>query len=400
MSVRNLADYSVNRANISVNPLALLDRILAEIELTATQRNQAEQSYKAVTELLAKAGMPVQPFGAYLFAQGSMRLGTTVRPIGKDVHDLDIMCLLRHGGRWLAPEQALELIWNTLGQHATYREMRERKCRCIRLIYARQFNIDITPAVPEEVVKKGPLFVPDRQLRTWCSSHPVGFADWFGEAAEARPIFIATFSAKEGREVAANSQVEPLPEHGEFDKTPLQRITQLLKRDRDEHFQNDLDHRPSSILLTTLTARAYSAEVMIPAARLFEFVIRVVARLGEFIVVDRRPGFLPYRVANPVNEQENFAEKWTRVHYDAFTRWQAGLLRRLRSIADAKGQGMDLMLNRLGEGFGKERVIAAANALGADTSRLHQAGKLRVVGASGLVGLAGTAMGSTIYHGK
>src|SRR4030095_3074088 len=118
MSTRNLADYSVRRANVSLNPLALLDRILAEIELTPTQRVQAEQSYKAVTELLAKAGMPVQPFGALLFAQGSMRLGTTVRPIGKDVHDLDIMCLFRHGGCWLATQPGFGLISETRGPEA------------------------------------------------------------------------------------------------------------------------------------------------------------------------------------------------------------------------------------------------------------------------------------------
>src|SRR4029434_4753933 len=111
-----------------------------------------------------------------------------------------------------------------------------------------------------------------------------------------------------------------------------------------ERFQDVLMCRSSSILLTTLTALAYSAEVLIPAERLFEFVIRIVARLDKFIIVDQRASASRYHIANPVNGQENFAEKWTRADYDAFIRWQTGLQRRMRAIADAKSQCVDALL--------------------------------------------------------
>ena len=288
------------------------------------------------------------------------------------------------------------------GRDGTYREMRQQKNRCIRLVYARKFHIDITPAVPERVRQDGPLFVPDRELSIWCASHPVGFADRYAEIANAKPILIHSFGERDdGRIVAGHAQqVEPLPEHG-FEKTPLQRVTQLLKRDRDEHFQRDLDRRPTSILLTTLTAHSYAAEVRIAAYDLFEFVTRVVARLNEFIEVkESRTGSPSYHVANPVNPQENFAEKWSRADYEAFVRWQSVLLRKLGAVASTKGRGIDVMLQSLSEGFGKARVLAAAAALGADTSRVHQAGRLRVAGATGILGLAGSAMGATVYHGE
>jgi hypothetical protein len=308
------------------------------------------------------------------------------------------MCLLRYGGVWLTPERALDLIWDTLGQDKTYREMRRRKSRCIRLIYARHFNIDITPGVPQTPGRDAPLFVPDHELRIWLSSHPVGFADWFAKEAEATPILITAFSAHEGR-TASNASVEPLREHGAFDKTPLQRIAQLLKRDRDEHFRTDLDHSPSSILLTTLTARSYSEEVLRPTTRLIDFVISVIEGLHRWIAIESTAYGSQYSVVNPVNVGENFAEKWNKAHYDAFRAWQRGLLQRLRAVANAKGQGLDVMLTRLSEGFGEEPVIAAANALGADTSFVHQAGRLRVTGATGLVGTAGSSMDATVYHG-
>ena len=376
--------------------------MLRGVELTPEDLADAKRSYEAVTEVLAKAGMPVQPYSPFMFAQGSMRLGTTVRPIGQDKHDLDVVCMLRIGGIRLSANEVYQLVWDTLGKDGTYREMRQRKNRCIRLIYARKFHLDITPAVPERVQQDGPLFVPDRELSVWCSSHPVGFADWFAERTKAVPIFTRSFSAMDEGEVviAKMAEVEPMPEHG-FEKTPLQRITQLLKRDRDEYFQNDLKRRPTSILLTTLAAHSYAVEVRIPAPNLFEFVMRVVARLQEFIAVRQTSlGPCSYQVANPVNPQENFAEKWTRADYEAFGHWQNTLVRKLRAVSATKGKGIDAMLNSLGEGFGKDSVLKAAASLGVDTSIVHQTGRLRVAGATGVVGLVGSAMGATVYHGR
>lgn len=134
--------------NVSLHPLALLDRTLRDLELSPSQQADAEQSYEAVTQVLVKAGMPVAPHVPFMFAQGSMRLGTTVKPIGRDEHDLDIVCLLQKGGRWLSAHTVYELVWETLGRDGTYEKRRERKNRCIRLKYARQFYLDIIPAVP------------------------------------------------------------------------------------------------------------------------------------------------------------------------------------------------------------------------------------------------------------
>lgn len=387
--------------NVSLHPLALLDRILRDLELSPTQLADVQQSFEAVTGVLAKVGMPVAPHLPFMFAQGSMRLGTTVKPIGQDEHDLDIVCLLKKGGIWLPANDVYELVWETLGRNGTYEKMRERKNRCIRLKYARKFYLDIIPAVPHDTAADGTLFVSDCEHRNWSISNPIGFADWYGECAKSQPIFITKFGALNERQITAKAdQIEPLPEHG-FEKTPLQRITQLFKRNRDEFFQNDPKRRPTSILLTTLAARSYLEETSIAASDLLEFVIRVADGLSRFIEVKSTAlGQCVYCVANPVNDEENFAEKWTRLDYEAFLRWQGQLVRQLRNVEATKGQGIDTMLNRLGEGFGRDRVIKAANDLGVDTSRIHQAGRLRVATATGVIGLTGSAMGATTYHGE
>ena len=318
--------------------------------MSPTQLAEARTSYEAVTQALAKEGMPLAPFLPWLFAQGSMRIGTTVKPVGQEEHDLDIVCLLQKGGVWLPANEVYELVWETLGNDATYEKMRERRNRCIRLRYAHKYYLDIIPAVPHYAAPDGTLFVCDCEGRSWSVSNPVGFAEWFDESAKARPLFITKFGAlREGSVTANAGQVEPLPEHG-FQKTPLQRITQLFKRNRDEFFLDDPKRRPSSILLTTLAARSYIQETTVAADDLFELVISVADGLSRFIEMEKTAsGQQTYRVINPVNDAENFADKWTRSDYDAFTRWQERMVQQLRSVKATKGQGIDTMLNRLVE---------------------------------------------------
>lgn len=192
--------------------------------------------------------------------------------------------------------------------------------------------------------------------------------------------------------------VEPMPEFGQFEKTPLQRIVQMLKRDRDEYFENDQAHRPSSILLTTTITRSYSSLVSEPVEDLLEFVVKVVLKLHEFIIVIGDPGSRRFYVLNPVNEQENFAASWTEEHYKRFCAWHKRMATGLQRVQQSKGRGVDVMLNSLSENFGNERVIKAASALGADTRVLHEAGKLRVAG--GTIGSVGVAIPNTIYFGS
>lgn len=373
--------------------------MIVDVELTEKQKQDAETSYEAVTGALAKAGLPVALYSPAMFAQGSMRLGTTVKPVGQEEHDLDIVCLLRKGNSSHATSHIYQLVWDALGLHGTYREMRQRKNRCIRLVYAHKFHLDITPAVPQ--ASTGPLFVPDTGLKVWCSSHPVGFADWFKGVSEILPRIVTSFSAGDGRMVIANAaSIEKFPEHG-FAKSPLQRTTQLLKRDRDLHFQTQPKHRPSSILLTTLTTKSYLAQTKIAMPDLMTFVVAVVSALPSFIEVRYLPnGTLGYWVENPSNPGENFAESWSRADFDAFIAWHAALMKKLRDVVETRGKGADVMLNALGAGFGQREVLVAANQIGAETSIIHQAGKLKIAGATGAVGLVGSSMGSTVYHGQ
>jgi len=386
--------------SVAVNPLAVIDRIIAELELTPTQYNDAVKSYEAVAAVLEK----IHPlWQIIIFPQGSMRLGTTIRPIQGERFDLDMVCWLALSGKLYTPDKIFNFVWYALGQDETYRQIRSKKNRCIRLEYAdgRKFYLDVTPAVSDWAREKF-LYVPDRERQSWCSSHPIGFCDdWFKKIAEIlptirRPLFLNNRSSAV---VMANAaSVEQMPEYGEFEKTPLQRIVQMVKRDRDKYFQDDPVHRPSSILLTTIIAQSYSSLVGQTVGDLLEFVVKVVEKLPEYIYVVNAPNSRKFSVPNPVNTQENFTESWTEEHYRRFLFWHKRTTSGLQSLQQSKGLGTDVMLKSLSENFGNEQVVRAAQALGADTNALHDAGKLRAIG--GTLGTVGTAIPKTIFFGK
>ncbi len=386
---------------IAVNPLAVIDRIIADMELTETQYNEATESYQAVARVLQKISPELRPS---IFPQGSMRLGTTVRPIEGERFDLDMVCWLFISGKHYTPDQVYEYVWGALGQNEVYRQMRSKRSRCIRLEYApeRKFYLDVTPAVPNWA-RTDSLYVPDRERKTWCSSHPKACCDeFFKNAAAVLPtIRVDTLLEKQLSILNASNAgpyVEPMPEFGRFEKAPLQRIVQMLKRDRDVYFQDDFAHRPSSILLTTIITESYSSLVNQTFRGLLEFVVKVVERLPGFILVTGELGARRFHVLNPVNFQENFAENWSEENYRRFHVWHGLVTKSLQRLEQAKGLGADVMLNRLSESFGKDRVVKAAQSLGADTNALHEAGKLRV--ATGAVGTVGLKVPKTIYFGR
>jgi len=383
----------------AVNPLSIIDRIIADLELTPTQYENAVKSYQAVADVL-KELHPTWEIA--IFPQGSMRLGTTVRPMQGERFDLDMICRIGLSGKLYTPEKVFNFVWDALGHNETYRMMRSKKNRCIRIEYAdgRKFYLDVTPAVPDWAGSKA-LYIPDRERKIWCSTHPLGFCDdWFKPIGKLLPNIVVTMRAKNRTPMvlANEAYIESMPQHGEFEKNPLQRIVQMLKRDRDIHFEKDPNHRPSSILLTTITTRSYESMAHEPVEGLLEFVVRVVAKLPEYIYITHTPAGQKFTVQNPVNILENFAENWTHEHYARFMVWHKRALTGLQAVQGSKGLGADVMINRLSASFGNDSVLKAARALGADTKALHETGKLRVVG--GLTGAAGIKVPGTINFGK
>ena len=104
------------------------------------------------------------------------------------------------------------------------------------------------------------------------------------------------------RMFVAKAQIDDIPIFKR--KTPLQRSIQLLKRHRDQMFKEDKDVKPISIIITTLAARAYKGEPDIESA-LSNILLHMVSFVNSGSSV----------VLNPVNPEENFADRWTMPQY-------------------------------------------------------------------------------------
>jgi Second Messenger Oligonucleotide or Dinucleotide Synthetase domain len=397
----NTPTSTFNRAP-SVNPLSFIDRLIAEVELTPTQYQRAKTSYEAVAEVLNRPGSPILVYTPAIYPQGSIRIGTTVRPWAKDEFDLDMLCWIALSGKTFTPGEVYQLVWDTLSADGTYRSMLEKGCRCIRIRYndSFRFHLDVVPAIPDWNRLSNSLYVPDRERKVWSSTHPLGFADDFFKPSAARmPIYEREIIANAREFSAKSATVQPLPAHGQFDKTPLQRMVQFLKHDRNKYYQEKTGTLPSSILLTTLITHSYNAAVGVAVPSLMALVIKVVTALPRYIGMADVNGRLTYRVMNPVNDQENFAERWTARHYQDFTAWHRQVLATLNALEATRGRGADVLLETFNAKFGKDAGVRIANSLGVETRLLHETKQLKMDRA-GKVGLAGALIPGTVNFGN
>ncbi|MCC6960326.1 MAG: nucleotidyltransferase [Dehalococcoidia bacterium] len=366
--------------------LGFLERICQALELTPTQFGDAEDHYRAVATFLAAADDPLLR-GCDIYPQGSAALGTTVRPEGRDEHDIDLVARFPVSAKMVGPATVRNAVGRRLAEHATYRQMLEPKNRCWRLRYAGQFHLDITPSVPNPTCASGGELVPDREARMWKPTNPLGFCDWFSARATLVPSILAHKELSEG----TRAQIEPLPAQTPL-KGILRRTVQLLKRHRDLAFRGeDADLKPISIIITTLAARSYEACAATGVyATELDVVLDVVERLPHFF--DAPPlGKSGYFVLNPTTSGENFAEKWN-ANPDlasAFVSWHKMASSDLRTLLEIAGQ--DTIERHIGRAFGEQEARAAIEPTTKAVEEARTQGKLSIA-ATGV--MAGRVSGS------
>jgi hypothetical protein len=166
------------------------------------------------------------------------------------------------------------------------------------------------------------------------------------------------------------ARVEDVPDG--LVRTPLQRVVQLLKRHRDARFAgHEMEsERPISMILTTIAALAYRGELNLEAA-----LADILGKIDSFVVKEN--GL--WKVANPVNPRENFADRWNlpgSKRADAFFEWtkwirqDLGLLDEAESETEARGVLQEALAVKVGAPprSGSAVVVASAVPPLADSS--------------------------------
>ena len=332
---------------------SLLNNIGEVLDIPESKYIEVRDRYNAVGNWLSADDSELKQYSPEIYPQGSFRLGTVVKPLGKEEYDVDLVCFLSNlSSSDIAQSELKKIVGDRLKANGTYKKilMPEGR-RCWTLDYANEFHMDILPSIADiDLRTKGGyyrhaiLITDQEKIREggfeWLGSNPKGYAEWFAKCQET--IF------KKSRlvlmEVAQVKDIEDIPEYRV--RTPLQRTIQLLKRHRDIYFKGK-NHKPISMIVTTLAARSY---VDSEESYLYQALYDILQSMPNYI---QRKGS-KYYIGNPVNEGENFADKWNEdpLLAKSFYEWHRALV---ADFIDSKiiekniSESMNILQRNLGE---------------------------------------------------
>ncbi len=344
---------------------------IAELDIPPDLYELAVLKYEEVGTWLGKTGGD----GWEIYPQGSFRLGTVVRPSGTHAeYDIDLVCLWGDAPHDITPPVVKDTVGEMLQRYLDWKTGQQTgdgpaDCvssrRCWTLTYPSDgFHMDVLPAVPDDGNPPPAIRLTDVALGDWQYSNPIGYAAWFRSRSEEMVRMLA--------KMAREAYVADVPEWRV--RTTLQRLVQVLKWHCATRFADDPRDRPPSILITTLVAQAYRGE-----QDLFTATLDALRRMGG--LVENRDG--RWWVANPVHDQENFADKWNEYpqRRAKFLAWLREVTELLETVGRMHGQGIHPVVERLEEGFTAGGVIRkAATGWGQGSRQVREAGGLAMTG--------------------
>ncbi|TAN45641.1 MAG: nucleotidyltransferase [Nitrospirae bacterium] len=342
---------------------AILENIAELLDVTPTDYERAVQSYQAVGQWLEEGYAKDMYHGSTakpeIYPQGSIRLGTIVRPIKNGTeadYDVDLVCELQVGRIDSSPNNARAVkhqIGNCLKSNKIYAEKLDPEGRrCWTLDYVRQdgggFHIDVLPCIPDEAsaspYAETAIALTHRHSGAqpsyeWKSSNPNGYATWFesqnitfNELLPSQKQLILERAKNPKTLQPIYESVDKVP--NQLVRTPLQRAIQIFKRHRDMRFISEERHKikPISIIITTLAASLYQGE-----GNIYYTLKNILSKLGLYAELQKNQyitlhesiaglGLISRRadgrweIPNPANPDENFADRW---HEDNHARARA-----------------------------------------------------------------------------
>jgi hypothetical protein len=340
--------------------LRLLGRICEELDIPKGRFEQAEERYKTIGKLLNSEGNPLKQYAPQIYTQGSVRNRTAVKPPQGEEFDIDLVCELKTGTA-KSPETIFNEVKAAILADKTYVTMVSEMNRCIRVTYANEFHLDITPAIPDGRFGPENICITDRPTKRWKEGNTKDYSEWLKAVAAVPPRvrMITSNSVEFGSLLEMRAGVEPVPQPTP-DLPLLNRIIQVFKRHRDLAYLDDSTNQPISAIITTLTAHAYLEVCRTEHENLLDVIIAIAELMPKKLgtAVTTVAGMPIYTVLNPRNSLENYADKWPNkpIRQQEFFNWQRKLVVYLKGLQELRGRGKDALYRHLSTGLGEDVV--------------------------------------------
>jgi len=372
--------------------------LLHRIDISPTQFKTAESHYEAVANYLEKGGVADD-----IYVQGSFAYGTVIRPFrkGKDAdYDIDLVSQVLKDRHETSPATLKKNVKQCLEESPYHGHLlsKEEGRRCWTLNYEPKdgicFHMDVLPCASESaeiigsIIHKGvpsyyantAIAITDKDKKTgvysWASSNARGLAKWF---MDINAPYLAQVADTQRRTLVHDgiyASVDKVP--NPVLRSSLQRVIQLLKRHRDCRFDGSPieEYKPISMVITILAATIAKQKAFY-SATILELLSVVVQELSRFSALLEQ-GYdtsrlnldktilsrdqTGWRITNPVNPNENFAERWAEddnARAKAFFQWVRWLSTDFNFDGKKSGDYFEL----LGIYFGKSVVSEAYDKL-------------------------------------
>lgn len=318
--------------------------IISSLDISPSAFKEACEKYMAIAQYLNNHGIQAE-----IYPQGSFSLGTVVRPYNNessDNYDLDFICQILGSKEDYSPSELRNLIETALKENKIYNSRLIVYDECFTIVYADNnnlgFSIDIVPATDETAHTKDNLkskslnptlldtaiAIPKNNGErnySWLTNNPKGLTAWFKNINQ--PFL--DFSRKEYRLKLLNENpdlfcsIEEIPQ--ELERSPLQRVIQILKRHRDVYYakvSSGDEIKPISAIITVLAAKIASHHN--PNCTEFELLSYVLTEIltqststtisktahiySEFDLIKKLDN--KWYIENPANPDDNLADKW------------------------------------------------------------------------------------------
>jgi hypothetical protein len=398
----------------------IFEELVNNLDITETQYKTAINSYQAVGKWLSDEQCILSKYKPEILPQGSFLIGTMIKPINdEDDLDIDLVCELTGKNITWTQEDLKTIVGDRIRENETYKEMlADEGRRCWTLEYRKdseqvkeRYHMDILPAIINEgynvILEKAFSDTDEKDLEAlsiritdnetenyesetdiseWMKSNPFGYGKWFNNRA--------TLSLRKA--FSLNESIKPVPTF-QKEKLPLQRVVQILKRHRDKMFLGD-EHKPISIIITTLAGKAYNKESDIISA-----LSNVISNM-ESHIEEKYDFELQKRIkyiSNPINDEENFADKW--VDYpkreENFYKWLRKLQSDFKNILN-QTNGLQFINESMKEPFGERLVTKTFSNYGERLKTEREKGNLKVASLTGTIGTVGTAIKNHNFYGS